>query len=1021
MSSSLAASPPPVEGLDFGCNPCHSTVRWVDLQHQVAMLAILWLGVGVLGCVVVRVVRMSELRISEFMKHRLRAWEHVFSANAVVMCYMLMFHGVQCILFVERSYFSHVTKEYAIIEVMMSWVYVIEVMVWFLSGTLYGEWRRWRKQFRLLTLDIFLLGAPIARTFVIDGYQSWFSFSFLAGFRCARVVTRYMRVSGHKHKSATGALGTELFIQFCAVFGCAAVIMALETVDGPFELKGPYDRISPDPELRRWSFAATVYYIISTVTTVGYGDYRPASALGRLFAIGSIICGVTLFSILLNQVFEVYELTRQGQGSFKRKMKKHIVITGVPTMETIENFIIELFHPDHVSEAQEYDICLLLSNTALVEAVRARTEKHDWLDIRDHITSLRGSPLIIADCKRVCMTEAECVFVLPALDTLNPDIDDNENVLRLMSIKRIVSSKVRVVGLLHLAKQKPYLLAVGFKNADISVVEEFKFSCVGKTCGGFPGFSTLVCNLVQAIEVAHETRNDQRPVWQKEYECGLNFELYEVPLVVYYLNIRFRAVMYDLLERAEDHDVLLIGVVNANGDVLLNPGQEYKIQSGDKGVILAPDRACIKQNDFAGQLLGLPIIAQAVGKPLQHVTKAEGVAAKDQEMLKLRLQTNRQGSGVARSQLWRSSEEETCVDVRPAGFRECLHEMLIESKTSLGALNLVLENIGNQGKTNKLKAKEKENTAPANPDLKLPPIPDDELPSNFVGDHVLFCALHGSDKAPWGLELLCHTLKHKTSESVKPPTLVVLAPAKPPEWDELYIRKYFFKGSPLNLFDLERAMFRAARAIFISAQGSNHDVTDSDVIYITRLIETQMEDNSRVITELSHARNHFLLPLGHTGYAVQLLEKNRTKRQVQTLTNDLMDAMKTQEYYQSARYAQGNIFVVGKVMTSLMANALFNPSLPALAISLIKHQCFMIDVPNSWDQKFYSDFMSFLFLERDLLAVAIYRNGRSMSHHVGAKACVGMVYHSYLFACPSLKTLISTTDRILCLVKGEDS
>ncbi len=47
------------------------------------------------------------------------------------------------------------------------------------------------------------------------------------------------------------------------------------------------------------SFAAALYWSFITVTTVGYGNIRPASRGGRLVSVIIAVCGLVLFGIVV--------------------------------------------------------------------------------------------------------------------------------------------------------------------------------------------------------------------------------------------------------------------------------------------------------------------------------------------------------------------------------------------------------------------------------------------------------------------------------------------------------------------------------------------------------------------------------------------------------------------------------------------------------------------------------------------------------------------------------------------------
>jgi voltage-gated potassium channel len=48
-----------------------------------------------------------------------------------------------------------------------------------------------------------------------------------------------------------------------------------------------------------------MYFCLTTLSTVGYGDYYPSSIMEKIVGIFIEIVGVTIFSILMNQFIEV--------------------------------------------------------------------------------------------------------------------------------------------------------------------------------------------------------------------------------------------------------------------------------------------------------------------------------------------------------------------------------------------------------------------------------------------------------------------------------------------------------------------------------------------------------------------------------------------------------------------------------------------------------------------------------------------------------------------------------------------
>ena len=54
--------------------------------------------------------------------------------------------------------------------------------------------------------------------------------------------------------------------------------------------------------LEHWEYDEALYWALITITTIGYGDYYPSSEYGKLFAVGFILFGCTVFAVTVSFV-----------------------------------------------------------------------------------------------------------------------------------------------------------------------------------------------------------------------------------------------------------------------------------------------------------------------------------------------------------------------------------------------------------------------------------------------------------------------------------------------------------------------------------------------------------------------------------------------------------------------------------------------------------------------------------------------------------------------------------------------
>jgi len=175
----------------------------------------------------------------------------------------------------------------------------------------------------------------------------------------------------------------------------------------------------------------SIYFMIVTLTTVGYGDISPESYPGVLLVIG--IISYLLFYVASNVsvLLDVYEVTSKGKGRYIRKKSvKFVVVSGRPGFSEFNEFMGTFFdHP--MNEKTE----ILVLSRGLSWSPTEMSRIKDDPKYGKRVTFLVGTPLIAVDRQRASIQYADSFFSMARTQNADEVQEDATNILRVISVR----------------------------------------------------------------------------------------------------------------------------------------------------------------------------------------------------------------------------------------------------------------------------------------------------------------------------------------------------------------------------------------------------------------------------------------------------------------------------------------------------------------------------------------------------------------------------------------------------------
>ncbi|XP_073452900.1 calcium-activated potassium channel subunit alpha-1 isoform X16 [Aquarana catesbeiana] len=349
----------------------------------------------------------------------------------------------------------------------------------------------------------------------------------------------------------------------------------------------PWDDFRNSQSISYWE---CVYLLMVTMSTVGYGDVYAKTTLGRLFMVFFILGGLAMFARYVPEIAALILNRKKYGGTFNStRGRKHIVVCGHITLESVSNFLKDFLHKDRDDVNVEIVFLHNISPNLELEALFKR-----------HFTQVefyQGSVLNPHDLARVKIESADACLILANKYCADPDAEDASNIMRVISIKNY-HPKIRIITQMLQYHNKAHLLNIpswNWKEGDDAIcLAELKLGFIAQSCLA-QGLSTMLANLFSMrsfIKIEEDT-------WQKYYLEGVANEMYTEYLSTAFVGLSFPVVCELCFVKLK---LLMIAIEykseKGESRIIINPGNHVKLKEGTLGFFIASDAKEVKRAFF---------------------------------------------------------------------------------------------------------------------------------------------------------------------------------------------------------------------------------------------------------------------------------------------------------------------------------------------------------------------------------------------------------------------------------------
>ncbi|KAI9327211.1 hypothetical protein BDR26DRAFT_97479 [Obelidium mucronatum] len=336
------------------------------------------------------------------------------------------------------------------------------------------------------------------------------------------------------------------------------------------------------------------YFVVVTLSTVGYGDISPSTKAGQFVVIVLIVTALTVLPSLISALISTYSEQKIGKGEvFTRGKASYFVVLGhFDTVSKVSDVLEGLLH-----EQTKKEKVVLLARAPASTDIQALITSYKY---KDRVTYLVASGMDKSDLERAQVRHATAVYILADRGAADHRREDEKNTLRAWAIHTYAPDIP-----LYVNNLLPDTESYQEMNADGSLCTDDLKQLVLALTVMYDGASAFLINLlhISSPEPQYDT------LWESQYGDGFGNELFVVQNNAHFVGLGFNVAAWIVFNELQ---INMIGV------------RVYDAVTGEKNLILNPGAAvCLGPQDdvvfIAQSVSDVDLFANMTREEFQHI------------------------------------------------------------------------------------------------------------------------------------------------------------------------------------------------------------------------------------------------------------------------------------------------------------------------------------------------------------------------------------------------------------------